>query len=112
MFRRKIDILLQEKDGKTVFRVGQWMEMTEFEVLYFLKGRALLSLLFCIDLNRLGLILIGFNFHCFSCRSGSGKTASNVITDQQVPDDDDDQFVVEAAPPLPEMPGVEMVCSC
>ncbi|PKK29458.1 TNF receptor-associated factor 3 interacting protein 1 [Columba livia] len=41
-------------------------------------------------------------------RSGSGKTASNVITDQQVPDDDDDQFVVEAAPPLPEMPGVEM----
>ncbi|XP_065493662.1 TRAF3-interacting protein 1 isoform X3 [Caloenas nicobarica] len=41
-------------------------------------------------------------------RSGSGKTASNVITDQQVPDDDDDQFVVEAAPPLPEMPGMEM----
>ncbi|NXW91477.1 MIPT3 protein, partial [Alopecoenas beccarii] len=42
-------------------------------------------------------------------RSGSGKTASNVITDQQVPDDDDDQFVVDAAPPLPEMPGMEMV---
>lgn len=39
MFRRKIDILLQEKDGKTVFRVGQWMEMTEFEVL--LVGAAL-----------------------------------------------------------------------
>ncbi|NWW94462.1 MIPT3 protein, partial [Rhynochetos jubatus] len=45
-------------------------------------------------------------------RSGSGKTVSNVITDQQVDDDDDDQFVVEAAVPLPEMPEVEMVCSC
>ncbi|XP_010159893.1 PREDICTED: TRAF3-interacting protein 1-like, partial [Eurypyga helias] len=41
-------------------------------------------------------------------RSGSGKTVSNVITDRQTSDDDDDQFVVEAALPLPEMPEVEM----
>ncbi|XP_035746170.1 TRAF3-interacting protein 1 isoform X2 [Egretta garzetta] len=41
-------------------------------------------------------------------RSGSGKTVSNVIVDQQISDDDDDQFVVEAALPLPEMPEVEM----
>ncbi|XP_010290993.1 PREDICTED: TRAF3-interacting protein 1, partial [Phaethon lepturus] len=41
-------------------------------------------------------------------RSGSGKTVSNVIPDQQVSDDDDDQFVVEAALPMPEMPEVEM----
>ncbi|XP_059676400.1 TRAF3-interacting protein 1 isoform X1 [Gavia stellata] len=40
-------------------------------------------------------------------RSGSGKTVSNVIIDQQVSDDDDDQFVVEAALPLPEMPEME-----
>ncbi|XP_042640190.1 TRAF3-interacting protein 1 isoform X2 [Tyto alba] len=40
-------------------------------------------------------------------RSGSGKTVSNVITDQQISDDDDDQFVVEAALPLPEMPDTE-----
>ncbi|XP_009865927.1 PREDICTED: TRAF3-interacting protein 1-like, partial [Apaloderma vittatum] len=40
-------------------------------------------------------------------RSGSGKTVSNVITDQQISDDDDDQFVVEAALPLPEMPDME-----
>ncbi|NXC67205.1 MIPT3 protein, partial [Anhinga anhinga] len=45
-------------------------------------------------------------------RSGSGKTVSNVIIDQQISDDDDDQFVVEAALPLPEMPEMEMVCSC
>ncbi|KAF1559149.1 TRAF3-interacting protein 1, partial [Eudyptula minor] len=43
-------------------------------------------------------------------RSGSGKTVSNVIIDQQISDDDDDdQFVVEAALPLPEMPAMEMV---
>ncbi|NXI42333.1 MIPT3 protein, partial [Galbula dea] len=42
-------------------------------------------------------------------RSGSGKTVSNVIIDQQIPDDDDDQFVVEAALPLSEMPDMEMV---
>uniref|UniRef100_A0A8B9ZKX1 TRAF3-interacting protein 1 n=1 Tax=Anas platyrhynchos TaxID=8839 RepID=A0A8B9ZKX1_ANAPL len=41
-------------------------------------------------------------------RSGSGKTVPNVITDQQINDDDDDQFVVEAAPPVPEMPEMEM----
>ncbi|XP_075611988.1 TRAF3-interacting protein 1 isoform X1 [Balearica regulorum gibbericeps] len=41
-------------------------------------------------------------------RSGSGKTVSSIIIDQQISDDDDDQFVVEAAPPLPEMPEMEM----
>ncbi|XP_030908029.2 TRAF3-interacting protein 1 isoform X2 [Melopsittacus undulatus] len=41
-------------------------------------------------------------------RIGSGKTVSNVITDQQNSDDDDDQFVVEAALPLPEVPHTEM----
>ncbi|XP_009985268.1 PREDICTED: TRAF3-interacting protein 1, partial [Tauraco erythrolophus] len=41
-------------------------------------------------------------------RSGSGKTVSNVIIDQQISDDDDDEFVVEAALPLPEMPEMEM----
>uniref|UniRef100_A0A7M4ECP3 TRAF3-interacting protein 1 n=2 Tax=Crocodylus porosus TaxID=8502 RepID=A0A7M4ECP3_CROPO len=41
-------------------------------------------------------------------RSGSGKTVSNVIIDKQNSDDDDDQFVVEATPQLPEMPELEM----
>ncbi|XP_074767245.1 TRAF3-interacting protein 1 isoform X2 [Athene noctua] len=41
-------------------------------------------------------------------RSGSGKTVSNVIIDQQISDEDDDQFVVEAALPLTEMPDMEM----
>ncbi|XP_025055141.1 TRAF3-interacting protein 1 isoform X5 [Alligator sinensis] len=41
-------------------------------------------------------------------RSGSGKTVSNVIIDKQNSDDDDDQFVVEATPQLPEMPEMEM----
>ncbi|XP_054237096.1 TRAF3-interacting protein 1 [Indicator indicator] len=41
-------------------------------------------------------------------RSGSGKTVSNVIVDQQISDDDDDQFVVEAALPLSEIPNMEM----
>ncbi|OXB55138.1 hypothetical protein ASZ78_012567 [Callipepla squamata] len=41
-------------------------------------------------------------------RNGSGKAVSNVITDKQVSDDDDDQFVVEAALPVPEMPELEM----
>ncbi|XP_010129704.1 PREDICTED: TRAF3-interacting protein 1-like, partial [Buceros rhinoceros silvestris] len=41
-------------------------------------------------------------------RSGSGKTVSNVIVDQQISDDDDDQFVVEAAVPLPEKLDMEM----
>ena len=59
-----------------------------------------------------GQILIRFHFHCVSYRSGSAKTVSNVIIDQQISDDDDDQFVVEAALPLPEMPDLEMVCSC
>ncbi|KAM9235309.1 LOW QUALITY PROTEIN: TRAF3-interacting protein 1 [Leptosomus discolor] len=40
-------------------------------------------------------------------RNGSGKTVSNVIIDQQISDDDDDQFVVEAALPRPEMPDME-----
>ncbi|NXY87271.1 MIPT3 protein, partial [Alcedo cyanopectus] len=42
-------------------------------------------------------------------RSGSGKTVSSVIIDQQISDDEDEQFVVEAAPLLPEMPDMEMV---
>ncbi|XP_067994241.1 TRAF3-interacting protein 1 isoform X2 [Melanerpes formicivorus] len=41
-------------------------------------------------------------------RSGSGKTVSNVIVDQQISDDDDDQFVVEAALPLSEIPNMDM----
>ncbi|XP_067154751.1 TRAF3-interacting protein 1 isoform X1 [Apteryx mantelli] len=40
-------------------------------------------------------------------RNSSGKTVSNLITDHQNSDDDDDQFVVEAALPLPEMPEME-----
>ncbi|XP_067404723.1 TRAF3-interacting protein 1 isoform X1 [Emydura macquarii macquarii] len=41
-------------------------------------------------------------------RNGSGKAVSNVIIDRQNSDDEDDQFVVEAAPQLPEMPEMEM----
>lgn len=42
-------------------------------------------------------------------RTGSGKTVSNVITESQSSDnEDDDQFVVEAAPQLPEMSELEM----
>ncbi|KAM7154208.1 TRAF3-interacting protein 1 isoform 2-T2 [Macrochelys suwanniensis] len=41
-------------------------------------------------------------------RNGSGKAVSNVIIDKQNSDDEDDQFVVEAAPQLPEMPEMEM----
>ncbi|TRZ13239.1 hypothetical protein HGM15179_013872 [Zosterops borbonicus] len=37
-------------------------------------------------------------------RSGSTKTAPNVIREQQASDEEDEQFVVEAAVPLPEMP--------
>ncbi|XP_074925955.1 TRAF3-interacting protein 1 isoform X2 [Chelonoidis abingdonii] len=40
-------------------------------------------------------------------RNGSGKAISNVIIDKQNSDDEDDQFVVEAAPQLPEMPEME-----
>ncbi|XP_025889538.1 TRAF3-interacting protein 1 isoform X2 [Nothoprocta perdicaria] len=40
-------------------------------------------------------------------RNSSGKTVSNLITDHQNSDDDDDQFVVEAALPLPEIPEME-----
>ncbi|XP_068803837.1 TRAF3-interacting protein 1 isoform X7 [Struthio camelus] len=40
-------------------------------------------------------------------RNSSGKTVSNLITDDQNSDDNDDQFVVEAALPLPEMPEME-----
>ncbi|XP_048725739.1 TRAF3-interacting protein 1 isoform X2 [Caretta caretta] len=40
-------------------------------------------------------------------RNGSGKAVSNVIIDKQNSDDEDDQFVVEAAPQLPEMPEME-----
>lgn len=96
------------------------MEMTEFDVLLvgwccftlWEERRVLLSLLFWIDLNKFGQILIGVHFHCVFYRSGSGKTVSNVIIDQQISDDDDDQFVVEAALLPPEMPDTEMVCSC
>ncbi|XP_037066018.1 TRAF3-interacting protein 1 isoform X1 [Peromyscus leucopus] len=43
-------------------------------------------------------------------RSGSGKTVSNVIIDSQNSDnEDDEQFVVEAAPQLTEMSEIEMV---
>ncbi|XP_055257779.1 TRAF3-interacting protein 1 isoform X10 [Moschus berezovskii] len=42
-------------------------------------------------------------------RTGSGKTVSNVITESQNSDDEDDyQFVVEAAPQLPEMSELEV----
>lgn len=45
-------------------------------------------------------------------RSGSGKTVSNVIIDSQNSDnEDDEQFVVEAAPQLTEMSEIEMVSS-
>ncbi|XP_021395289.2 TRAF3-interacting protein 1 isoform X1 [Lonchura striata] len=37
-------------------------------------------------------------------RSGSAKTAPTVPREQQVSDEEDEQFVVEAAEPLPEMP--------
>ncbi|ERE85912.1 TRAF3-interacting protein 1 [Cricetulus griseus] len=43
-------------------------------------------------------------------RSGSGKTVSNVIIDSQNSDnEEDEQFVVEAAPHLAEMSEIEMV---
>ncbi|XP_062954756.1 TRAF3-interacting protein 1 isoform X2 [Cynocephalus volans] len=43
-------------------------------------------------------------------RAGSGKTVSNVIVESQNSDnDEDDQFVVEAAPQLSEMSEIEMV---
>lgn len=42
-------------------------------------------------------------------RTGSGKTVSNVITESQNSDnEEDDQFVVEATPQLPEMSELEM----
>ncbi|XP_008943899.1 PREDICTED: TRAF3-interacting protein 1, partial [Merops nubicus] len=41
-------------------------------------------------------------------RSGSGKTVSTIIRDQEVSDDEDEQFVVEAAVPLLGMPELEM----
>uniref|UniRef100_A0A803VR00 TRAF3-interacting protein 1 n=1 Tax=Ficedula albicollis TaxID=59894 RepID=A0A803VR00_FICAL len=37
-------------------------------------------------------------------RSGSARTTPNVIREQQVSDEEDEQFVVESAVPLPEMP--------
>ncbi|NWT73120.1 MIPT3 protein, partial [Prunella himalayana] len=37
-------------------------------------------------------------------RSGSAKTAPAVLREQQVSDEEDEQFLVEAAAPLPEMP--------
>ncbi|XP_075790206.1 TRAF3-interacting protein 1 isoform X9 [Pelodiscus sinensis] len=40
-------------------------------------------------------------------RNGSDKAATSVIRDTQNSDDEDDQFVVEAAPQLPEMPEME-----
>lgn len=48
----------------------------------------------------------------FLFRSGSGKTVSNVIIDSQNSDnEEDEQFVVEAAPHLAEMSEIEMVSS-
>lgn len=48
----------------------------------------------------------------FLFRSGSGKTVSNVIIDSQNSDnEEDEQFVVEAAPHLTEMSEIEMVSS-
>lgn len=45
-------------------------------------------------------------------RSGSGKTVSTVIIDSQNSDnEDDEQFVVEAAPQLSEIAEIEMVSS-
>ncbi|KAM9380389.1 TRAF3-interacting protein 1 [Phaethornis superciliosus] len=41
-------------------------------------------------------------------RSGSGKTGSTVIVDQHVSGDEDDEFVVESAVLLPEVPEMEM----
>ncbi|XP_037380180.1 TRAF3-interacting protein 1 isoform X3 [Talpa occidentalis] len=42
-------------------------------------------------------------------RAGSSKTVSNVIVDSRASDDEDDgQFVVEAAPPLAEAPELEV----
>lgn len=47
-----------------------------------------------------------------SLRSGSGKTVSTVIIDSQNSDnEDDEQFVVEAAPQLSEIAEIEMVSS-
>ncbi|KAF0886969.1 MIPT3 protein, partial [Crocuta crocuta] len=43
-------------------------------------------------------------------RTGSGEAVASVIVDTQNSDsEEDDQFVVEAAPQLPEVPGLEMV---
>ncbi|XP_036925093.1 TRAF3-interacting protein 1 isoform X4 [Sturnira hondurensis] len=42
-------------------------------------------------------------------RTGSSKAVSSVIIDAQVSEDEDDQFVVEAAPQLPEAPEQEGV---
>lgn len=45
-------------------------------------------------------------------RSGSGKTVSSVIIDSQNSDnEDDEQFVVEAAPQLSEIADIDMVSS-
>ncbi|XP_053775275.1 TRAF3-interacting protein 1 isoform X2 [Desmodus rotundus] len=41
-------------------------------------------------------------------RAGSGRAVSSVIIDAQHSDDEDDQFVVEAAPQLPEAQAVEL----
>ena len=55
----------------------------------------------------------------FLFRAGSGRAVSSVIIDAQHSDDEDDQFVVEAAPQLPEVLELEGVsvpawwlCSC
>lgn len=64
-----------------------------------------------MDLNGIGpKNLIGFHVCFISFRNSSGKAVSNVNIDRQASDDDDDQFVVEAALPVPEMPELEMVC--
>lgn len=47
---------------------------------------------------------------CLSSRNGSAKIVSNVIIDKEE-EEEDDQFVVEAAPQLPEMTEMAMVGS-
>lgn len=53
-------------------------------------------------------VLMGPNFFLF--RAGSGKAVSNVIVESQNSDnEEDEQFVVEAAPQLPEMAELDVV---
>lgn len=109
---QKSNVLLWEEDDWLFSELDCDWKWQNFTCCFMLweEGRELLSPLFWIDLNGIGQILIDFHFCFVPFRSGSGKTVPNVITDQQISNDDDDQFVVEAAPPVPEMPEMEMVC--